>query len=186
MRRLIVSNNVSLDGYFAGKNGDISWFKGKMDPEFTEFVLQNAISGGALLFGRITYQLMATYWPTPDAIKNDPLIAERMNNLPKIVFSRTLETASWNNTKLLKGDMAEEVRKMKKQPGKDMAILGSGKIVSQLARKGLIDEYQIILNPVVLGQGSTMFEGITENLPLKLTRTRAFGNGNVLLCYEPT
>jgi dihydrofolate reductase len=128
---------------------------------------------------------MAGYWPTPYAIKNDPIVAERMNNLPKVVFSRTLDKASWNNTKLIKGDMAAEMRKMKKEPGKDMAILGSGSIVSQLAQEGLIDEYQIAVNPVVLGQGRTMFDGIKEKLTLKLTKTRTFGNGNVLLCYEP-
>ena len=101
------------------------------------------------------------------------------------MFSRTLDKASWNNTKLVKGDMAAEIRKMKKEPGKDMAIMGSGSIVSQLAQEGLIDEYQIVVIPVVLGKGRTMFDGIKEKLSLKLTKTRTFGNGNVLLCYEP-
>jgi dihydrofolate reductase len=186
MRKLIVFNNVSLDGYFAGKDGDISWFKGNMDPEFTAFTLDNAISGGELLFGRITYELMAGYWQTPEAVKKDPLVAERMNHLPKVVFSRTLASAPWKNTTLVKGDLAAEVRQRKKQPGKDMAILGSGQIVAQLAQAGLIDEYQILLNPVVLGQGRTMFDGIAEKLILKLAKTRSFGNGNILLCYVPT
>ena len=186
MRKLIAFNNVSLDGYFAGINGDISWFKGNMDPEFTAFTLENTVAGGMLLFGRITYELMASHWPTPDAIKKDPLIAERMNNLPKVVFSRRQDSAPWNNTTLVKGDLAAEVLKLKKQPGKDMAILGSGRIVAQLAQAGLIDEYQVVLNPVVLGQGRTMFDGIAEKLTLKLTKTRTFGNGNILLCYAPT
>jgi dihydrofolate reductase len=187
MRRLVVFNQVTLDGYFAGANGDISWFKtGNQDVEWNAFVEENAKGGGVLLFGRITYELMASYWPTPLAIKNDPVVAERMNHLPKVVFSRTLDKASWANTKLVKGGLAAEVRKMKKEPGEDMAILGSGSIVSQLAQEGLIDEYQIVVNPVVLGKGRTMFEGVKEKLTLKLTKTRAFGNGNVLLCYEPT
>jgi dihydrofolate reductase len=84
------------------------------------------------LFGRITYELMASYWPPPDAIKNDPIVAEGMNNLPKVVFSRTLKKASWNNTKLVKDDMPAQIRKMKKEPGRHMAISGSGSIVSQL------------------------------------------------------
>ena len=108
-----------------------------------------------------------------------------MNNLPKVVFSRTLDKASWNNTKLVKGDLAAEIRKMKKEPGEDMAILGSGSIVSQLAQEGVIDEYQVVVNPVVLGKGRTMFDGIKEKLTLKLTKTRTFGNGNVLLTYAP-
>jgi dihydrofolate reductase len=128
---------------------------------------------------------MTSYWPTPYAMQNDPIVAERMNNLPKVVFSRTLDKASWNNTKLVKGDLAAEIRKMKKEPGENMVIFGSGSIVSQLAPEGLIDEYQIVVNPVVLGKGKTMFEGIKEKLTLKLTKTRTFGNGNVLLCYEP-
>src|SRR3972149_1068510 len=103
-------------------NGDISWAKGHNDPEFNAFVADNATGGGTLLFGRITYALMASYWPTPLAIKNDPVVAERMNNLPKVVFSRTLDKARWNNTKLVKGGLAAEIRKMKEAPGSDMAI----------------------------------------------------------------
>ncbi len=137
------------------------------------------------MFGKITYELMASYWPTPNAIKNDPILAEGMNYLPKVVFSRTLDKASWNNTKLVRGDMPAEIRKMKKEAGKDMVILGSGSVVSQLAQEGLIDEYQIVMNPVVLGEGRTMFDGIKEKLTLKRTKTRTFRNGNVLLCYEP-
>ncbi|MBI3646681.1 MAG: dihydrofolate reductase [Acidobacteriales bacterium] len=184
MREVIVFNQVTLDGYFADMNGDMSWAH-KQDAEWKAFVQENASGGGELLFGRITYELMASYWPTPLAMKNDPVVAERMNHLPKVVFSRTLDRASWNNTKLVKGGMAAEIRKMKKEPGKDMVIFGSGSIVSQLAQEGLIDEYQIALNPVVLGKGKTMFDGIKEKLHLKLTKTRAFANGNVLLCYEP-
>jgi dihydrofolate reductase len=101
------------------------------------------------------------------------------------VFSRTLDHASWNNTTLVKGDLAAEMRKMKQASGENMAILGSGSIVSQLAQEGLIDEYHIVVNPVVLGKGRTMFDGVKEKLRLKLIKTRAFCNGNVLLCYEP-
>jgi dihydrofolate reductase len=112
-------------------------------------------------------------------------VAEGMNDLPKVVFSRTLHKASWNNTKLVKRNLAAEIRQMKKEPARDMAIVGSGSLVSQLAEEGLIDEYQIVVFPVVLGKGRTMFDGIKEMLTLKLTKTRTFGNGNVLLCYGP-
>ncbi len=185
MRRLIVFNNVTLDGYFAGTDGDLSWAKGRMDPEFGAFVAENASSGGQLLFGRITYQLMVSYWPTPQAKQTEPVVADRMNSLPKIVFSRTMERASWNNTTLVKSGVAEAIRKMKNASGDDMVILGSGSIVSQLAQERLIDEYQIVLNPVVLGAGRTMFDGVTQKFPLKLTKSRTFANGNVFLRYEP-
>lgn len=184
MQRLIVFNNVSLDGYFVDANGDMSWAH-RPDPEWNDFAAGNASGGGTLLFGRVTYDLMARYWPTPLATKNAPVVAERMNQAPKIVFSRTMEHASWNNTKLVKGDIAAEVRRMKQQPGEGMAILGSGTIVSQLAQEGLIDEFQIALIPVALGKGRTMFEGVTKRLALKLTSSRTFQNGNVVLRYEP-
>jgi dihydrofolate reductase len=128
---------------------------------------------------------MASFWPTPAARERAPAVAEGMNNMPKVVFSRTLEQVSWKNTTLVKGDLAAAVRKMKHEPGPDMAILGSGSIVSQLAQAGLIDEFQIVVNPIVLGNGKTLFDGIKAKLTLKLTNTRAFGNGNVVLYYEP-
>jgi dihydrofolate reductase len=158
MRKIIVFNSVTVDGYFADMNGDMSWANNE-DAEFNAFVEDNASAGGELLLGRITYELMAGFWPTPFAIEKYPVVAEGMNNLPKVVFSRTLDKASWNNTKLVKGGMPAELRKMKKEPGKDMVIMGSGSIVSQLAQEGLIDEYQIVVVPVVLGKGRTMFDG---------------------------
>jgi dihydrofolate reductase len=186
MRKLVVFNHVTLDGYFVDKNGDMSWaHSGNDDAEFNAFVADNASGGGELLFGRITYELMAGFWPTPFAIENMPVVAEGMNRMPKVVFSRTLEHASWNNTRVVKGDIAAEIRKMKREPGEGMAIMGSGSIVSQLAPEGLIDEYLIVINPVVLGKGRTMFDGIKEKLNLKLTKTRTFNNGKVYLCYEP-
>jgi dihydrofolate reductase len=184
MRRLVVFNHVSLDGYFVDAQGDMSWAHAG-DVEWTAFVEGNASSGGELLFGRVTYDLMASYWPTPLALENDPVVAERMNALPKVVFSRTMAQPSWSNTRLLKGDIAAEVEELKRGTGPDMVIFGSGTVVSQLAQAGLIDEYQIVVHPVVLGAGRTMFDGVEQKQILKLTRTRTFGNGNVLLCYEP-
>lgn len=184
MRKLSVYNSVTLDGYFTDVNGDMSWAH-RDDPEFQEFVEGNARGGGELLFGRITYELMASYWPTPLAIKNDPVVAARMNDLPKVVFSRTLDKAPWKNTKLVKTGMTAAIRKMKQGPGKDMVIFGSGNIISQLAGEHLIDEYQIVLNPLALGAGRTMFDGLKEKLDFRLTKSRIFSNGNVFLCYEP-
>ena len=186
MRRLSVFNAVSLDGYFVDNKGDMSWaHAGQDDPEWQAFSAENAGGDGVLVFGRITYELMASYWPTPMASQNNPAVAEGMNRMPKVVFSRTLDRVSWSNTKLVKSDMAAEIRKMKNEPGPDLVILGSGSIVAQLAQEGLIDDYQIALKPVALGGGRTMFEGIKEQLNLKPTKTRAFGNGTVMLWYEP-
>ena len=187
MRKLVVFNSTSLDGYFVDANGDMSFAHNpNPDAEWDAFVAGNASSGeGTLLFGRVTYELMAGFWPTPLAAEQMPVVAERMNNLQKVVFSRTLDKVSWSNTKLVKGDLVGETQRMKKEPGEDMVILGSGSIVSQLVHHGLIDEFQIVVVPVALGKGRTLFEGANEKIPLKLTRTRTFDNGNVLLCYVP-
>ena len=185
MRKLLVFNSVTVDGYFTDMKGDMSWAH-KQDPEWNEFVAENSKSGGELLFGRVTFQLMESFWPTPMAAQQFPEVADQMNKLPKVVFSRTLDSVSWQNTRLLKGDLVEEVRKLKQESGPDMVIMGSGSIISQLAPENVIDEYQIVVNAIVLGSGRTMFDGMKERLNLKLTKTRSFSNGNVLLCYEPT
>ena len=115
MRKLVVFNSVTLDGYFTAVNGDMSWAH-HQDAEWTEFVEENAKGGGVLVFGRITYELMASFWPTAQAMKSFPVVAEQMNSLPKVVFSRTLDKTSWNNTKLVRTGMAAEIRKMKQEP----------------------------------------------------------------------
>lgn len=183
MRKLLVFNLVTLDGYFAGPQGDISWHR--VDDEFQELANQAANSGNTLLFGRVTYQLMVGYWPTPEALRTDPVVAAGMNAAEKIVFSRTLTSADWNNTRLCSGGMLEEVRTLKQGSGKDLTVLGSGSVVAQLADAGLVDEYQILVNPVVLGQGRTMFEGVKGPLSFNVSKTRVFKNGNVLLTCQP-
>jgi dihydrofolate reductase len=182
MGKLTVFNLITLDGYFAGSGGDISWHR--VDDEFQEYAEKNSNSGNTLVFGRVTYELMAGYWSSAEALKNDPVVARGMNNSSKIVFSRTLKKAAWENTRLAKNDLPGEIRKLKKQDNGDMTILGSGSIVAQLTQEKLIDEYQIMLNPVALGKGKTLFEGIKGIYAFKLVGTRVFSNGNVLLCYN--
>lgn len=184
MRKLVAFSQITLNGYFADASGDMSWAHTD-DAEFNAFVADNAKGGGTLLFGRVTYDMMASFWPTPLAKQTAPVVAERMNALPKIVFSRTMESASWQNTRVVKGDIAAEVRKMKSEPGPGMAILGSGSILSQLALAAVIDEYQIVLNPLLLGKGKTLYEDMPGKLPLKLTSTRTFPNGYLFLTYTP-
>ncbi len=183
MRKLTVFNFLTLNGYFEGPNRDISWHR--HGAEENEYAAEGLKSGNTLLFGRLTYQMMASYWPTPTAIKNDPIVAEGMNNADKIVFSRTLDKVEWNNTRLVKGNIAEEIKKMKQMPGKDMTVLGSGSIVTQFAEQSLIDEYQFMVDPVLLGNGTSLFKGIKRKLDLKLSATREFKSGVVLLCYQP-
>jgi len=187
MRKVILSNLVTLDGFFAGPNGELDWHI--VDGEIKEYAIDLLSKVDALLFGRVTYQLMADYWPAaatnPSTPKSDLEIADKMNNLPKIVFSKTLQEVKWINSRLVKDNIAEEISKMKQQPGKDMVIFGSGSIVSTLMQHGLIDEYRIIVNPIVLGNGNPLFKGINGKQNLKLLNTKVFDSGIVILFYEP-
>jgi dihydrofolate reductase len=183
MIKLNIFNLITLDGYFSGEGGDISWHT--VDADFQELAERASTSGNTLLFGRVTYELMAGFWPTDEARKSDPVVAKGMNGSPKVVFSRTLQSADWENTRLIKGDLIEEVKKLKRGRGKGLTVLGSGSIVTQLANAGLVDEYEILLNPVAIGRGRTLFAGLEKKLSLKLTKSRVFKNGNVWLTYAP-
>ena len=183
MRKVIVSEMVSLDGFYSRPNGEIDWHV--VGEEFNAIALDQLNEMDALLFGRVTYQLMVSYWPTPVAIQNDPVIADKMNTLPKLVFSKTLASAGWgkwDNASVVKGDLGEAVARLKQQPGKDMAIFGSGAIVAALTGLGLVDEYRLFVVPAALGRGVPLFPAPVS---LKLLRTRALDTGVVQLCYAP-
>lgn len=183
MRKIHVFNNQSLDGYFTDAGGSMNWAH-KQDEEWNEFSGENASGEGELLFGRVTYEMMASFWPTPRAAQMMPAVAAGMNAMRKYVISRTLAHAGWQNTTLLKGDLADQARRLKSQPGPGLVILGSGSIVSQLTEAGLIDSYQLVVCPIVLGRGRTLFETVRANVHLRLTKSRTFQNGNVVLWYE--
>ena len=178
MRKVIVSNLMSLDGFFEGPNHELDWFV--VDEEFFAYARDMLRGVDTILFGRKTYQHMADYWPSAPAEE----IADQMNNLPKIVFSRTLESAEWQNSTLVKSDAIAEISKSKQLPGKDMVILGSASLASFLLQRGLIDEYRVILNPVLLGSGRPLFQDVKQRLRLKLSRTKLFGSGVVVLYYQ--
>jgi len=182
MRRVFLFMMVSLDGFFEGPNQDISWHN--VDEEFNDFAIQQLDEVDTLLFGRVTYEGMASFWPTTFAKENDPIVADKMNMIHKLVFSKTLDKAEWSNTRLVKEHIAEEISKLKQQPGKDLAIFGSSDLAVSLIHMGLVDELRIMVNPVVLGSGKSLFKGIHEKLDLKLLKTRTFGSGNVLLYYR--
>ena len=184
MRRLSVFNSVSVDGYYSSIDGDVSWsHNGGDDPEFRAFIEGNAAGGGMLLFGRKTYEMMVRFWPTPLAAQQFPVVAKQMNELAKVVFSRTLAAASWQNTTVV-SELLAGVERLKREGEGDLTILGSGSVVAQLAQAGLVDEFQVLVVPVVLGAGRTMFGGCARQ-DLRVTSRRAFRNGNVYSVYEP-
>jgi dihydrofolate reductase len=183
MRKIIVQEMITVDGFFAGPNGEIDWHH--VDSEFNEYAIEFLDTVDTLMFGRVTYDLMAGYWPTPEGLKDDPIIAGKMNSLAKIIFSKTMDNASWNNSKIVSEIDAVEIEKIKQGPGKDIAIYGSGKIVSALTELGLIDEYRFIINPVILGKGKTLFADLKNKPGLKLLETKEFKSGNVSLSYKP-
>jgi len=183
MRKLFAFNLISLDGFFEGPDQDINWHN--VDEEFNEFAIEQTSAVGALLFGRVTYQLMESYWPTADALENDPAIAGIMNSVPKLVFSRTLEKAEWNNTRIVKENIEQEILNLKKQPGKDLAVFGSANLLSALVQMDLVDEHRVMVNPVLLGNGNPLFKNMEARVNLRLLQSRTFKSGNVLLYYEP-
>ncbi len=184
MRKVVMFNLITLDGYFEGTNKwDLSWHQ--VDDEFNEFSIEQLNKAGGLIFGRVTYQGMASYWASPNAIRDDPQVAGLMNSIQKYVFSNTLDKSEWNNTKLLKGDGAAELRKLRLQDGKDLFIFGSADLSSTFIKNNLIDEYRLIVNPIVLGAGNPLFKNSGEMLKLKLLNTKSFRNGNILLYYQP-
>jgi dihydrofolate reductase len=175
---------ITLDGYFEGENKwEIGWHR--VDDEFNEFSIDQLSHAGGLIFGRVTYQGMASYWPSADAIKDDPDVAARMNSISKFVFSKTLDTAEWNNTQLIKGDAVEEMVKLKEKSGNDLLLFGSADLATTFTQHHLIDEYRLMVNPIVLGRGSPMFKETGGTLSMNLLDTKVFRNGNVLLSYAP-
>jgi dihydrofolate reductase len=176
MRKVIMFNLITLDGYFEGeKKWDIGWHQ--VDDEFNEFSIDQLDHANGLIFGRVTYQGMAAYWPTPDARKDDPEVANRMNSIRKYVFTKTLDNAEWSNTQLLKGDAVKELSRLKSEPGKDLFIFGSADLSSTFTRHNLIDEYRLMVNPIVLGKGGPLFKENGTMLKFKLLNTKAFKNG---------
>ncbi|MCL6602123.1 MAG: dihydrofolate reductase family protein [Paenibacillus sp.] len=183
MRKIVVFNSVSIDGYYAGPNGAIDWFI--HDPEVDK-ASHEMMNPDTILFGRLTYQMFEGYWPgvakNPNAPEGARLMAEELNQMTKMVFSTTLEEVSWENSKLCSGNLVEEVRKLKDSKGADITIFGSGTIVQQLTNEGLIDEYLLLLTPVVVGGGKPLFKDVTSH-KLQLLDTRSFASGIVLLHY---
>jgi dihydrofolate reductase len=183
MRKLLSFMVVTLDGYYEGPEGEFDW--PNVDDEFNEFAISQMNDIGMLVFGRATYEGMASYWPTPAALEDDPAIAARMNSIPKVVFSSTLDSADWENSTLVTGNAAEAIAELKQQPGKDLAMFGSPTLTASLIEQGLVDELRVMVQPILLGAGKSLFAALHHRVPVALERTTVFRSGNVLLHYRP-
>jgi dihydrofolate reductase len=179
MRKLIMWNMVTLDGLFEGPNKwDIDWHNLVWGDELEQLSIEQSQSVGMLLFGRVTYEGMASYWTSATGE-----VADFMNSVPKLVFSRTLENAAWNNTRLVKENAVEEVAELKRQPGKDLFVFGSADLSATFTQHGLFDEYRLGLTPVVLGTGTPLFKPSPETIRMTLLEARPLKSGCVILRY---
>lgn len=183
MRKIFAFLMATVDGYYEGPNQEFDW--PNLDGEFDEFAVEQLGEVDTLLFGRVTYEGMAAFWPMPAAKGEDSRVTARMNSISKIVVSRTLDTAEWANTRLITDGVTEELTRLKQEPGKDIAIFGSSDLTVSLLKLGLVDELRIMVSPVVFGAGKSLFRTADETINLKLRKTRVFDSGNVLHCYLP-
>ncbi|MBC7934713.1 MAG: dihydrofolate reductase [Rhizobacter sp.] len=185
MKKIIAVEWLSLDGYFSDANNGTDWLIS--GEEAQNYLLKMFEAFDTILSGQVTYEMFAAYWPKPNpSDKNPQALTDFMNNSRKVVFSKRLQNAQWNNTAILKDIIPEEISKMKQESGKDMVIFGSGSIVSQLTKLKLIDEYIFWIVPVFLGIGKTIFKSEEAKLKLKLLNTKSFDGGNMMLHYEAT
>jgi dihydrofolate reductase len=195
-RRVVVAEFVTLDGYMIGPDEDISWVIDGFDPQMQEDVAVDlSTTFDLFVFGRVTYDIFAPYWPhavpydegdalNPSEGKEDPRIIRALNDSPKLVFSTTLGEPEWANTRVVAGGLEDEIRRLKKEPGKAIGIQGSASIVHALARADLVDEYHLYQHPVLLGDGKLLFPAGHGRQNLDLTRLTRYDNGVVALTYE--
>ncbi|MFD1504207.1 dihydrofolate reductase [Georgenia yuyongxinii] len=183
MRRIYAFLLTSLDGYYADPDGGLEWFR--TDDELERYSRGQADAIDTIVMGRRTFEMMASYWPTEEASREDPVVVGFMNDLPKIVASRTLSAHPWGPTTFVADDVAGHLAAVKRLPGKDIAIFGSSTLVGTLLPTGVVDELRVVVNPVVLGAGRSVFAGAADPVGLRRSDVRQLGNGNVLLTYRP-
>ena len=180
MRKLIVAEFLTLDGVMEASE---QWQPPYISEEVAEAIQANIHASDAALLGRVTYQMFAAYWPTQT--NNEFGVADKLNSQPKFVVSSTLDKAEWNNTTLIKGNVIEEIRRLKQQVGGDIRLSGSATLAQSLMQAGLVDAYWLLLHPLVRGRGKRLFADGMESAHLKLLESKAFRSGVVLLRYEP-
>lgn len=184
MAQLIAFIMTSLDGFYEGPGErELDWHN--VDAEFNEFAVAQLDEAGTLVFGRRTYDLMAEFWPSDEAIANDPQVASRMNAMDKIVCSSTMSRADWSGTTLVSGDAVEAIAELKSSAERDLLVLGSQELTGSFATAGVLDELRVMVNPVTLGRGKSLFMHTMVRVPLQLVGNRRFSSGNVLLTYRP-
>lgn len=187
MRKVIFLIHMSLDGFISGPNGEMDWIG--YNEEMQRYSHEMHQTADAAIYGRVTYQMMESYFPSllsaPDSDPGDLAHAQWLDRVPKIVFSHTLESVQWHNTVLIHDNIAEEMAQLKQQPGKDLWLIGSPTLARTFMELGLIDEYRINLNPVVLGRGKLLFEGLTHPLALRLVDSKVMQGGITALRYVP-
>ena len=187
MRKIIVTTWITLDGFLAGPNNEMDWVM--VDQTMGQYEDDLISSADTLILGRVTYQSFAGSWPyvpeNPSASEGEKVYARKLNSMRKIVFSKSLEKAEWNNSQLMRGILPEEIVRMKQEPGKDMVIYGSASVVQAFTKLGLIDEYQLLVHPVVLGSGKPLFAGLANPAHLRLLQTKSFPSGVIGLYYAP-
>ncbi|WP_067838042.1 dihydrofolate reductase family protein [Amphibacillus sediminis] len=182
MAKLIAQTVISVDGYFEGANSTISWHH--IDNDYNNYAASLLQKAEMILFGRVTYQLMEAYWPSAQAYQESAAIAKPINALKKMVFSRTLTDSKWPNTLIERRDAVEVVNHLKEQMDGHLVILGSGMLIQELTKHRLIDEYQLMVTPIILGEGRSTFPTMAQSLSLSLIETKRFSSGNVLLRYQ--
>jgi dihydrofolate reductase len=180
MRQVVLQMSITLDGYVAGPGGDGDWGLPDEDPDVRAWKVTSVRQAGTHIMGRVTYEQMAAYWPTAT---ND--YAAPMNNIPKVVFSRTLPTAGWATSRIARGDLTEEIAALKSESGGDIFAHGGATFVQALSRLGLIDEYRLIIHPVALGSGLPLFKDLPRPLRLDLAEAKHFPGGTVIHVYQP-
>ena len=180
MRKLILRMSMSLDGFVARSSGELEWIFRNIDEESIAFGVAQLWEAGVHAMGRVTYGAMAAHWPT----STEPW-APAMNQIPKVVFSKTLKEAPWGSTRILGGDLTEEVARLKLEPGKDILAHGGAGFARSLTRLGLVDEYWLLVHPVALGAGLPIFEALPKPVDLKLVGVKAFPGGTVANTYRP-
>jgi dihydrofolate reductase len=196
MRRIVIFDRVSADGYFSARDGNLDWVV--PEPELDQMAASSLEGSDAMLFGRKTYQMFESFWPhavTDSPTTRDPhgpvgsremrTLGIWINAATKVVFSKTLKKVTWNNSRLIHEFDPRAIVAMKKEPGKDMMVFGSGTLVAQLVQAGLIDEYHLVVSPVLLGGGRSFLDGLAQRSPLKLLELKQYPSGNVMLRYAP-
>lgn len=184
MQRVLAFNNVSMDGLFSDTDGGVGWAK-RDSEELTEYVRQSRRDISTYLFGKTTYQMFAGFWPTPAGKAANPYFAKILTEGKKVVFSKSLKKADWENTHIESEADARTIGRVRSSSDGDCLIFGSGTLVRDLTEKGLIDEYQLVLNPVILGSGRPLFSPLSKNVEMQLVESKPFKNGTVLLRYQP-